>query len=91
MIWRIGLMGASSTPAMLIPFLGALEHVLRTMGHKGGSGAVAAAMEPLAQGLTSSSVRVRASSAPRRLLAPPEIGGAQPLTRRSSSADFAQL
>jgi len=47
-IWRVGLMGASSTPAMLILFLGALEHVLRTMGHKGGSGAVAAAMESLA-------------------------------------------
>ncbi|NOT28226.1 MAG: alanine--glyoxylate aminotransferase family protein [Acidobacteria bacterium] len=46
-IWRVGLMGASSTPAMVVLFLGALEHVLRTMGHKGGSGAAAAALEAL--------------------------------------------
>jgi alanine-glyoxylate transaminase/serine-glyoxylate transaminase/serine-pyruvate transaminase len=47
-IWRVGLMGASSTPSMLLLFLGALEHVLHSMGHRGGSGAVAAAMESLA-------------------------------------------
>jgi alanine-glyoxylate transaminase/serine-glyoxylate transaminase/serine-pyruvate transaminase len=46
-IWRVGLMGASSTPAMVVLFLGALEHVLRSMGHKGGSGAAAAALEAL--------------------------------------------
>ena len=47
-IWRVGLMGASSTPAMLLLFLGAIEHVLHAMGHKGGSGAAGAAMEALA-------------------------------------------
>ena len=47
-IWRVGLMGASSTPAMVVLFLGALEHVLRSLGHKGGSGAAAAALEALA-------------------------------------------
>jgi alanine-glyoxylate transaminase/serine-glyoxylate transaminase/serine-pyruvate transaminase len=47
-IWRVGLMGASSTPSMLLLFLGALEHVLRAMGHKGDRGAAAAAMEALA-------------------------------------------
>ena len=47
-IWRVGLMGASSTPSMLLLFLGALEHVLQSMGHRGGRGAVAAAMETLA-------------------------------------------
>jgi alanine-glyoxylate transaminase/serine-glyoxylate transaminase/serine-pyruvate transaminase len=46
-IWRVGLMGASSTPAMVVLFLGALEHILRSMGHKGGSGAAAAALEAL--------------------------------------------
>jgi alanine-glyoxylate transaminase/serine-glyoxylate transaminase/serine-pyruvate transaminase len=44
-IWRVGLMGASSTPAMVVLFLGALEHILRGMGHKVGSGAAAAALE----------------------------------------------
>jgi len=44
----VGLMGASSTPAMLLLFLGALEHVLHAMGHRGDSGAAAAAMETLA-------------------------------------------
>ena len=46
-VWRVGLMGASSTPSMLLLFLGALEHVLHAMGHKGGSGAAAAALETL--------------------------------------------
>jgi alanine-glyoxylate transaminase/serine-glyoxylate transaminase/serine-pyruvate transaminase len=46
-IWRVGLMGASSTPSTVLLFLGALEHVLHSMGHKGGRGAVAAAMEGL--------------------------------------------
>jgi alanine-glyoxylate transaminase/serine-glyoxylate transaminase/serine-pyruvate transaminase len=46
-IWRVGLMGASSMPSMLLLFLGALEHVLHSMGHKGGRGAVGAAMEGL--------------------------------------------
>ena len=47
-IWRVGLMGASSTPAMLLLFLGAIEHVLHAMGHKGDRGAAGAAMEALA-------------------------------------------
>ena len=47
-IWRVGLMGASSTPAMVLLFLGAIEHVLRAMGHKSGGGAASAAMESLA-------------------------------------------
>ena len=47
-IWRVGLMGASSTPAMLLLFLGAIEHVLHAMGHKSDRGAAAAAMESLA-------------------------------------------
>jgi alanine-glyoxylate transaminase/serine-glyoxylate transaminase/serine-pyruvate transaminase len=47
-IWRVGLMGASSTPAMLLLFLGAIEHVLRSMGHRGDRGAAGAAMEALA-------------------------------------------
>jgi alanine-glyoxylate transaminase/serine-glyoxylate transaminase/serine-pyruvate transaminase len=47
-IWRVGLMGASSTPSMLVLFLGALEHLLHGMGHKRGGGAAAAAMQSLA-------------------------------------------
>jgi alanine-glyoxylate transaminase/serine-glyoxylate transaminase/serine-pyruvate transaminase len=43
-IWRVGLMGASSTPALLVLFLGALEHILHSMGHKSNGGAAAAAM-----------------------------------------------
>jgi alanine-glyoxylate transaminase/serine-glyoxylate transaminase/serine-pyruvate transaminase len=31
-IWRVGLMGASSTPQMILTFLGAFEHVLRASG-----------------------------------------------------------
>src|SRR5688500_4516419 len=47
-VWRVGLMGSSSTPSLLLLFLGALEHVLRGAGHKSASGgAVAAAMEAL--------------------------------------------
>ena len=33
-IWRVGLMGASSTSSSLLIFLGALERVLRDAGHK---------------------------------------------------------
>jgi alanine-glyoxylate transaminase/serine-glyoxylate transaminase/serine-pyruvate transaminase len=32
-IWRVGLMGASSSPSSLLIFLGALEHVLRGAGY----------------------------------------------------------
>jgi len=32
-IWRVGLMGASSSPSSLLIFLSALEHVLRGAGH----------------------------------------------------------
>ena len=47
-VWRVGLMGSSSTPSLLLLFLGALEHVVRSAGHKAASGsAVAAAMETL--------------------------------------------
>lgn len=45
-IWRVGLMGASSTPSLLLLFLGALEHILHGLGHSSSpGGAVAAAME----------------------------------------------
>jgi alanine-glyoxylate transaminase / serine-glyoxylate transaminase / serine-pyruvate transaminase len=46
-IWRVGLMGASSTPSLLLLFLGALEHILHGMGHTSSGGAAAAAMEAL--------------------------------------------
>jgi alanine-glyoxylate transaminase/serine-glyoxylate transaminase/serine-pyruvate transaminase len=42
-IWRVGLMGASSTPAILVLFLGALEHLLNEAGHACRPGAAAAA------------------------------------------------
>lgn len=47
-IWRVGLMGASSTPSLVLLFLSALEHVLRDAGYKcpPGSG-VGAATESL--------------------------------------------
>ena len=32
-IWRVGLMGASSTPSLVLLFLSALEHALRVAGH----------------------------------------------------------
>jgi hypothetical protein len=41
-------MGASSTPALITLFLGAFEHVRRSLGHTRGAGAAAAAMEALA-------------------------------------------
>jgi alanine-glyoxylate transaminase/serine-glyoxylate transaminase/serine-pyruvate transaminase len=46
-IWRVGLMGASSTPSLLLLFLGALEHILRGVGHTSTGGAVNAALEAL--------------------------------------------
>lgn len=48
-IWRVGLMGASSTPSLLVLFLGALEHILHGMGHTSSGGAAAAAMEALTE------------------------------------------
>jgi alanine-glyoxylate transaminase/serine-glyoxylate transaminase/serine-pyruvate transaminase len=33
-IWRVGLMGASSTGLLVTQFLGALDHVLRGLGHR---------------------------------------------------------
>ena len=42
-IWRIGLMGASSTRANLVVFLGALDSTLRGLGHRSTPGAGAAA------------------------------------------------
>ena len=48
-IWRVGLMGAGSTPQMLLLFLGALEAVLCSQGHRVPPGAgTAAALEALA-------------------------------------------
>src|SRR5687767_8054551 len=43
-IWRVGLMGASSTPQTLLQFLAALEGALATQGHRlpGGAGVAAA-------------------------------------------------
>ncbi|MBI4266400.1 MAG: alanine--glyoxylate aminotransferase family protein [Acidobacteria bacterium] len=49
-IWRVGLMGASSTPSVLVLFLGALEQILRDLGHRAAQGgAVAAAGAALAE------------------------------------------
>jgi alanine-glyoxylate transaminase/serine-glyoxylate transaminase/serine-pyruvate transaminase len=53
-IWRVGLMGASSTPALLLLFLGALEHILSGMGHKSGGGAANAAMDALGEAVVAS-------------------------------------
>jgi alanine-glyoxylate transaminase/serine-glyoxylate transaminase/serine-pyruvate transaminase len=46
-IWRVGLMGASSTPQTLLQFLAALEAALATQGHRlpGGAGVAAAEAE----------------------------------------------
>lgn len=46
-IWRVGLMGASSSRSLLLLFLGALEHVLQGLGGPVSRGAAAAAMETL--------------------------------------------
>lgn len=44
-VWRVGLMGASSSLSLLVLFLGAFEQILRDAGHRTGSGsAVAAAL-----------------------------------------------
>ena len=51
-IWRVGLMGASSTPSLLLLFLGALEHFLHGMGHTSPGGAAAAAMDALSEVVT---------------------------------------
>jgi alanine-glyoxylate transaminase/serine-glyoxylate transaminase/serine-pyruvate transaminase len=49
-IWRVGLMGASSTPQTLLQFLAALEAALTTAGHRlpagAGVAAAAAALRP---------------------------------------------
>src|SRR5262245_62909789 len=42
-IWRVGLMGASSTPQTLLQFLAALEGALAAQGHRVPEGAGAAA------------------------------------------------
>ena len=47
-IWRVGLMGASSSSSSLLIFLGALEHVLRGAGHKCEPGAAVKAASALA-------------------------------------------
>ncbi|HWN84207.1 MAG TPA: alanine--glyoxylate aminotransferase family protein [Vicinamibacterales bacterium] len=44
-IWRVGLMGASSTPQTLLQFLAALEAALSTQGHRVPPGAGVAAAE----------------------------------------------
>ena len=52
-IWRVGLMGASSTPQSVLLFLGALEAALGVNGHRVPAGAgVAAAAAALAPQLT---------------------------------------
>lgn len=52
-IWRVGLMGASSTPQTLLQFLAALESALATNGHEVPAGAgVAAASAALRPELT---------------------------------------
>jgi len=51
-IWRVGLMGASSTPSLLLLFLGALEHILHGMGHTSLGGAAAAGMDALSEVVT---------------------------------------
>jgi alanine-glyoxylate transaminase/serine-glyoxylate transaminase/serine-pyruvate transaminase len=48
-VWRVGLMGASSTPSLIVLFLGALEQVLRAAGHSVPGNAAAAAMDALAE------------------------------------------
>jgi alanine-glyoxylate transaminase/serine-glyoxylate transaminase/serine-pyruvate transaminase len=48
-VWRVGLMGASSTPSLIVLFLGALEQVLRAAGHSAPGNAAAAAMDALAE------------------------------------------
>jgi hypothetical protein len=42
-------MGASSTPSLIVLFLGALEQVLRAAGHSAPGDAAAAAMDALAE------------------------------------------
>jgi len=50
-IWRVGLMGASSTPAIILLFLGAFESVLRAQGAAVPRGAgTAAALDVLGKG-----------------------------------------
>ena len=50
-IWRVGLMGASSTPAIILLFLGAFESVLRAQGAAVPRGAgTAAALDVLGEG-----------------------------------------
>ncbi len=50
-IWRVGLMGASSTPAIILLFLGAFESVLRAQGAQVPRGAgTAAALDVLGDG-----------------------------------------
>ena len=52
-IWRVGLMGASSTPQTVLQFLAALEGALRAHGHDVPAGAgAAAASDALTQQLT---------------------------------------
>ena len=47
-IWRVGLMGASSSRALLVLLLGALETILHQAGHRTApGGAAAAAMHAL--------------------------------------------
>lgn len=54
-IWRVGLMGASSTPQTLLQFLAALEGALATHGHRvpegAGVAAAGAALRPVMAGV----------------------------------------
>jgi alanine-glyoxylate transaminase/serine-glyoxylate transaminase/serine-pyruvate transaminase len=53
-IWRVGLMGASSTPQTLLQFLAALEGALGSLGHRlpegAGVAAASAALRPAMAG-----------------------------------------
>ena len=64
----MGLMGASSTPAMVLLFLSALEHALEAAGHRcpPGAGAAAAAADAFLQGSTELPAPVRPRTAALR-------------------------
>jgi alanine-glyoxylate transaminase/serine-glyoxylate transaminase/serine-pyruvate transaminase len=46
-VWRVGLMGASSTPSLIVLLLGALDAVLRGAGYASSGNGAAAAMDAL--------------------------------------------
>lgn len=48
-IWRVGLMGASSSQVLMVTLLAALEQILHESGHRSQGGAVAAALGALTE------------------------------------------